>query len=176
MLQKSIKAGAYWLKIYGIGLRLAVNASEIQFRTKLLFDKIKQQIELHHWDHSLLEIEINEGLLLDSSLELTTCIDQINNGGVRLSVDDFGTGYSALSYLKNFPVSTVKIDRSFVTDLPNDHENKILVQAIIAMAHGPWLEVVAEGVETEAQWRFLQPLNCVRPWLLFWKTHAETQV
>lgn len=160
VLQQSIEAGAHWLKTYGIGLRLAVNASAIQFRTNLLFDKIKQQIELHHWDPSLLEIEINEGLLLDSTLEITTYIDQINNSGIRLSVDDFGTGFSALSYLKNFPVSTVKIDRSFVTDLPNDHENKILVKAIIAMAHGLGLEVIAEGVETEAQWRFLQSLNC----------------
>jgi EAL domain-containing protein (putative c-di-GMP-specific phosphodiesterase class I) len=160
VLQKSIEAVADWLKIYGIRLRLAVNASAIQFRTNLLFDKIKQQIELHHWDHSLVEIEIHETLLLDSSLEITTYIEQIYDYGVRLPVDDFGTGYSALSYLKNFPVSTVKIDHSFVTDLPNDHENKILVQAIIAMAHGPVLEVVAEGAETEAQWRFPQSLDC----------------
>lgn len=160
VLRQSIEAGAHWLKTYGIGLRIAVNASTIQFRNHLLFDTIKQQIELHQWDPSLLEIEITEGLLLDNSTQVTTYINEINKNGVRLSVDDFGTGFSALSYLKNYPVSTVKIDRSFITDLPNDHENKVLVQAIIAMAHGLGLEVVAEGVESEAQWRFLQSLKC----------------
>ncbi len=160
VLRKSIEAGAHWLKTYGVGLRVAVNASAIQFRTNLLFETIKEQIEIHHWDPSLLEVEITEGLLLDSSIQVTTYIEEINKCGVRLSVDDFGTGFSALSYLKNFPVNTVKIDRSFVTDLPNDHENKVLVQAIIAMAHGLGLEVIAEGVETKAQWQFLQSLKC----------------
>ena len=79
---------------------------------------------------------------------------------MRLSVDDFGTGFSALSYLKNYPVSTVKIDRSFIMDLPDDKENAVLVQAIIAMAHGLRLEVIAEGVETAAQWEYLRSLEC----------------
>ncbi len=79
---------------------------------------------------------------------------------MRLSVDDFGTGFSALSYLKNYPVSTVKIDRSFIMDLPGDKENEVLVQAIIAMAHGLRLEVIAEGVETEEQWEFLRRHKC----------------
>ncbi|MDH3857019.1 MAG: EAL domain-containing protein, partial [Gammaproteobacteria bacterium] len=73
---------------------------------------------------------------------------------------DFGTGFSALSYLKNYPVSTVKIDRSFIMDLPGDKENTVLVRAIIAMAHGLRLEVIAEGVETAEQWDYLKSLNC----------------
>jgi len=160
VLEKSIEAGAYWLKHYGVGLRLAVNASTIQFRSNLLFETIKKQIESHHWDPSLLEVEITEGLLLDDSVQVMTYINEINDCGVRLSVDDFGTGFSALSYLKNYPVSTVKIDRSFVMDLPNDSENKVLVKAIVAMAHGLGLEVIAEGVETQEQWLFLQSLGC----------------
>ncbi len=160
VLRQSIEAGVDWLKAYGIGLRIAVNASTIQFRSNLLFETIKQQIKSHHWDPSLLEIEITEGLLLDDSTQVTTYVREINNCGVRLSVDDFGTGFSALSYLKNYPVSTVKIDRSFIVDLPNDHENKVLVKAILAMAHGLGLEVIAEGVETEAQWSYLKSLNC----------------
>ena len=75
-------------------------------------------------------------------------------------MDDFGTGFSALSYLKNYPVNTVKIDRSFIMDLPDDKENTVLVQAIIAMAHGLRLDVIAEGVETEEQWEYLKLLNC----------------
>ncbi|MCP4187055.1 MAG: EAL domain-containing protein [Gammaproteobacteria bacterium] len=160
VLIKAIEAGVNWLEQHDIGLRLAVNASTIQFRNNLLFDTIKNQIALHNWDPSLLEIEITEGLLLDHSIQVTTYINEINNCGVRLSVDDFGTGFSALSYLKNYPVSTVKIDRSFIMDIPHDKESKVLVKAIIAMAHGLGLEVIAEGVETEEQWQYLQLLGC----------------
>lgn len=160
VLQKAIETGAHWNQRYGIGLRIAVNASSIQFRNNMLFDTIKQQIETHGWNPDLLEVEITEGLLLDDSPEVNTYINEISTHGVRLSVDDFGTGFSALSYLKNYPVSTVKIDRSFIMDLPDDKENAVLVQAIIAMAHGLRLEVIAEGVETAEQWAYLKALDC----------------
>jgi len=160
VLKKAVETGAEWNRQFGIGLRIAVNASTIQFRNHLLFDAIKEQIDIHGWNPDLLEIEITEGLLLDDSPEVNTYISEISNCGVRLSVDDFGTGFSALSYLKNYPVNTVKIDRSFIMDLPGDKENEVLVQAIIAMAHGLRLEVIAEGVETAEQWEFLRSLNC----------------
>ena len=160
VLKKGIETAAHWNQRFGIGLRIAINASSIQFRNHLLFDAIKQQIERHNWNPDLLEVEITEGLLLDDSPEVNTYINEISNYGVRLSVDDFGTGFSALSYLKNYPVSTVKIDRSFIMDLPGDKENEVLVQAIIAMAHGLRLEVIAEGVETIEQWEYLRSLKC----------------
>ena len=160
VLKRAIETGAHWNHHFGIGLRIAVNASSIQFRNNLLFDTIKNQIDTHDWNPDLLEIEITEGLLLDDSPEVNTYINEISNCGVRLSVDDFGTGFSALSYLKNYPVSTVKIDRSFIMDLPGDKENAVLVQAIIAMAHGLRLEVIAEGVETAEQWEYLRSLKC----------------
>jgi len=160
VLSRAIETGAYWNERFGIGLRIAVNASSIQFRNNMLFDTIKEQIETHAWNPDLLEVEITEGLLLDDSPEVNTYINAISDCGVRLSVDDFGTGFSALSYLKNYPVNTVKIDRSFIMDLPDDKENTVLVQAIIAMAHGLRLEVIAEGVETEEQWEYLKLLNC----------------
>jgi len=160
VLKQAIATGAHWYQRFGIELRIAVNASSIQFRNNLLFDTIKKQIASHCWNPALLEIEITEGLLLDDSTEVNAYIDAISNWGVRLSVDDFGTGFSALSYLKNYPVSTVKIDRSFIMDLPGDKENAVLVQAIIAMAHGLRLEVIAEGVETAEQWEYLKSLDC----------------
>lgn len=160
VLRKAIETGAHWNQRFGISLRIAVNASSIQFRNNLLFDTIKEQIEIHGWNPDLLEVEITEGLLLDDSPEVNTYINEISMHGVRLSVDDFGTGFSALSYLKNYPVSTVKIDRSFIMDLPADKENAVLVQAIIAMAHGLRLEVIAEGVETAEQWEYLKALDC----------------
>jgi diguanylate cyclase (GGDEF)-like protein len=160
VLKEAIATGAHWQQRFGIELRIAVNASSIQFRNNLLFDTIKEQIDNHSWNPDLLEVEITEGLLLDDSPEVNTYIDAISNCGVRLSVDDFGTGFSALSYLKNYPLSTVKIDRSFIMDLPGDKENAVLVQAIIAMAHGLRLEVIAEGVETAEQWDYLKSLDC----------------
>ncbi len=160
VLKEAIATGAHWQQRFGIELRIAVNASSIQFRNNLLFDTIKEQIDNHAWNPDLLEVEITEGLLLDDSPEVNTYIEAISNCGVRLSVDDFGTGFSALSYLTNYPVSTVKIDRSFIMDLPGDKENAVLVQAIIAMAHGLRLEVIAEGVETAEQWEYLKSLDC----------------
>jgi diguanylate cyclase (GGDEF)-like protein len=160
VLKKAIATGADWYERFGVQLRIAVNASSIQFRNNLLFDTIKEQIDSHAWNPNFLEVEITEGLLLDDSPEVNTYINAISNCGVRLSVDDFGTGFSALSYLKNYPVSTVKIDRSFIVDLPGDKENEVLVQAIIAMAHGLRLEVIAEGVETAEQWEYLRLLDC----------------
>jgi diguanylate cyclase (GGDEF)-like protein len=160
VLKKAIATGADWYERFGVQLRIAVNASSIQFRNNLLFDTIKEQIDSHAWNPNFLEVEITEGLLLDDSPEVNTYINAISNCGVRLSVDDFGTGFSALSYLKNYPVSTAKIDRSFIVDLPGDKENEVLVQAIIAMAHGLRLEVIAEGVETAEQWEYLRLLDC----------------
>ena len=160
VLKNALATGAQWNKRFGVELRIAVNASSIQFRNNLLFEAIKEQIDTHDWNPDLLEVEITEGLLLDDSAEVNTYIQAISDCGVRLSVDDFGTGFSALSYLKNYPVSTVKIDRSFIMDLPGDKENEVLVQAIIAMAHGLRLEVIAEGVETAEQWEYLRALEC----------------
>ena len=160
VLKNALATGAEWNQRFGVALRIAVNASSIQFRNNLLFDAIKEQIDTLAWNPDLLEVEITEGLLLDDSPEVNTYIQAISDCGVRLSVDDFGTGFSALSYLKNYPVSTVKIDRSFIMDLPNDKENAVLVQAIIAMAHGLRLEVIAEGCETAEQCEYLRSLNC----------------
>ena len=160
VLRQAMQKATEWKERYNIRLRLAINASSIQFRNNMLYETVMDLLEIHNCDPELLELEITEGLLLDDSKEVASYINKINEHGVRLAVDDFGTGFSALSYLKNYPVSSVKIDRSFVMDLPDDKENEVLVQAIIAMAHGLGLEVIAEGVETAAQWQFLQDLDC----------------
>lgn len=133
VLKKAVETGAQWNRQFAIRLRIAVNASTIQFRNDLLFETIKEQIETHDWSPELLEVEITEGLLLDDSSEVNTYIEEISNCGVRLSVDDFGTGFSALSYLKNYPVNTVKIDRSFIMDLPGDKESEVLVRARVLL-------------------------------------------
>ena len=107
-----------------------------------------------------LELEITERLLLSDSDKIGKQLVDIRDLGFNMSIDDFGTGYSSLSYLKRCPVNTVKIDKSFIFGLPDDQENATLVTAIVAMAHGLNLKVIAEGVETEEQWGFLKQVNC----------------
>ena len=141
-------------------LHLAVNASSLQFNNSQLHNEISYLISNNIISADKLEIEITEGVLLDRSGRAEEQLLAIHNLGVSLSVDDFGTGYSSLSYLKNCPITTVKIDRSFVSDIPNDKDNMILVRTIIAMAKGLNLKVIAEGVETEQQAEFIKQEGC----------------
>ncbi len=141
-------------------LNIAINASSLQFKNALLFQAIQKAVANQCLDANRLEIEITESLLLEKSDNVRQQMDDICALGAQLSIDDFGTGYSALSYLKQCPVNTVKIDRSFIAEIPHSHESCALVKAIIAMSHALNLKVIAEGIETESQWRFLQQQQC----------------
>jgi EAL domain-containing protein (putative c-di-GMP-specific phosphodiesterase class I) len=109
---------------------------------------------------SLLELEITESMVVQNPAHAVALLDGLKAMGVRLSIDDFGTGYSSLSYLKRFPIDNLKIDRSFIQDLPADGEDAAITRAIIAMAHSLKLTVIAEGVETDRQRQFLRQHNC----------------
>jgi EAL domain-containing protein (putative c-di-GMP-specific phosphodiesterase class I) len=87
-------------------------------------------------------------------------LEKLKSSGVQIAIDDFGTGYSSLAYLKRFPIDTLKVDRSFIRDIPADSGDKMITRAIIAMAHSLKLKVVAEGVETAEQLAFLRTLHC----------------
>jgi EAL domain-containing protein (putative c-di-GMP-specific phosphodiesterase class I) len=107
-----------------------------------------------------LELEITERLLLEELPDTTQALRELDSSGVRLAIDDFGTGYSSLGYLKRFPVHVLKIDRSFVGDVLDDADDAALVRAILALAHALRLDVVAEGVESQAQAEFLHTNGC----------------
>jgi EAL domain-containing protein (putative c-di-GMP-specific phosphodiesterase class I) len=107
-----------------------------------------------------LELEITESVLLDDHKEVTDELNNLRAVGLKLSLDDFGTGYSSLSYLKRFRFDVLKIDRSFVAGVPGNPDDVSLVKAILAMAKGLDLEVVAEGVESHEQLRFLRAQGC----------------
>jgi EAL domain-containing protein (putative c-di-GMP-specific phosphodiesterase class I) len=109
---------------------------------------------------SCLELEITETMLMDAVEAAAMTIDRLHELGVKLAIDDFGTGYSSLNYLKKFPIDTVKVDRSFVKDIPNDPDDMEITAAVIAMAHRLKMAVVAEGVETAEQLAFLSQHNC----------------
>ncbi len=142
------------------GVRVAVNLSARQFRQKGLVGIVEQALRDSGLDADLLELELTESMLMHHADDAVQTLGQLDDMGVRLAIDDFGTGYSSLSYLKRFPIHTLKIDRSFVNDISTDPDDAAIVTAIVAMGHGLNLDVLAEGVETEAQAAFLRSLSC----------------
>jgi EAL domain-containing protein (putative c-di-GMP-specific phosphodiesterase class I) len=108
----------------------------------------------------LLEVEITETAVMEDFERAILTLNALTGAGIHLSVDDFGTGYSSLAYLKHLPLSTLKIDRSFLSDSIPDQQDELIITAIIAMAHSMGLRVVAEGVESNAQKAFLAGLGC----------------
>ncbi|MBT9528446.1 MAG: EAL domain-containing protein [Rhizobacter sp.] len=141
-------------------INMAVNLSVRQFADEGLLDDIASILAETGMTPGLLELEITEGMLIhniERAIKLLTAIKQL---GVRLAIDDFGTGYSSLGQLKNFPIDTLKVDRSFIRDLATDSEDKAITSAIIAMGKTLSLTVVAEGVETIEQQTFLRDQAC----------------
>lgn len=160
VLQSACRQAAAWCKA---GLldsleHVAVNLSACQARDPGLMDDIRAILQETQLPHGLLELEITEGVLMDNIHANVELMRRLQETGIHLSVDDFGTGYSSMSYLKRLPIDQLKIDRSFVHDLPG--EGEAIVTAIIAMAHSLHLKVVAEGVETLQQVEFLRKAGC----------------
>ncbi|MCG7954583.1 MAG: EAL domain-containing protein [Candidatus Thiodiazotropha endolucinida] len=139
---------------------LSVNVSTVQFQYEGFLEKMADLLKANQHLSSRLFLEITESVFLNEHREPGVRLGELRKQGIRISIDDFGTGYSSLSYLKRFPVDKIKIDRSFVRDVTTDPEDAALCEAIIAMAHHLGLMVVAEGVETLAQWQFLRNSGC----------------
>jgi diguanylate cyclase (GGDEF)-like protein len=141
-------------------LRVAVNLSARQFADGLLLPKLTSIIQDSGLDPSSLELEITESVVMAHGEHAVEVLENLKSTGVQIAIDDFGTGYSSLAYLKRFPIDTIKIDRSFIRDIPEDPGGKKITRAVIALAHSLKLKVVAEGVETDAQMSFLRVQHC----------------
>ena len=141
-------------------LDVAVNLSARQFADPMLLPKLTSIIRRSGLNPSSLELEITESLVMSHGGSAVAVLQQLKSLGVRIAIDDFGTGYSSLAYLKRFPIDTLKVDRSFIRDIPADSGDKQITRAIIAMAHSLRLRVVAEGVETADQLKFLRKERC----------------
>jgi diguanylate cyclase (GGDEF)-like protein len=150
----------HWLDAGLPSVRMAVNVSAMQFRDEDLLASILEILATHGLLPEQLDLELTESTLMDNVDSTIETLVRFNDAGVCLSIDDFGTGYSSMSYLKRFPVRALKIDRSFVADLPHDRENAGITRAIIAMADSLGLEVVAEGIETPDQAKVLEQYGC----------------
>jgi EAL domain-containing protein (putative c-di-GMP-specific phosphodiesterase class I) len=171
VIQEACKQMHQWQPLLNDSFSLAVNLSPRQFKTSRLADVIAETLQRYQIPPHQLELEITESLLLDDQPTTQTLMQQLKGMGLRLSIDDFGTGYSALSYLRRFSLDVLKIDRSFITDLPNNQDLGALVRAIIYMAHELNLKVIAEGIETHEQLAFLRAQNCDYG-QGFWFSHA----
>jgi len=139
---------------------VAINFSTFQFRRSSLVQGVADACSRHGVKTHQLEIELTENAIMQDPRETAKTLDQLHEMGVSLSIDDFGTGYSSLNYLKRFPIDKLKIDRSFIEDLPHDLNDSAIVQAIINLAKSLRMIVIAEGVETKAQLDFLRSLSC----------------
>lgn len=141
-------------------LTLAINLSALQFRQSDLAEQITSALAANGLPGHALDIEVTESVVMEDAMATIQAIDNMKNMGLKLSIDDFGTGYSSLSYLKRFKADKLKIDRSFVRDIPHDADDTAIARAIINMAKNLNMKVVAEGVETIEQWHFLQREGC----------------
>jgi diguanylate cyclase (GGDEF)-like protein len=139
---------------------VAVNLSARQFSEADLVDDVATILKESGLDPRLLELEITESLLMQNLDRAIRVLSSFNKMGIRLAIDDFGTGYSSLSNLKRFPLTTLKIDRAFVSDLPHDRDDCVITDAIVGMGKSLSMTVVAEGVETEKQLAFLRSHGC----------------
>lgn len=160
VLQTACRQVAAW-RDAGLGLmHVSVNLSARQTRDSQLVHDIIGALRDADIPASQLELEITETVLMDNVHANVDLLNRLQTAGIRLSIDDFGTGYSSMAYLKRFPIDQVKIDRTFVRDIPGNRDDEAITTAIIAMATSLGLSVVAEGVETEAQLAFLRSAGC----------------
>ena len=141
-------------------VRVAVNVSGHQFQQTDFVDTVASALLASNLDPACLELELTESTIMERTEENISTLKRLKGLGVQLAIDDFGTGYSSLSYLKRFPIDRIKIDRSFIMNIPGDTDDAAITDAVIALAHSLRYKVVAEGVETQEQLDYLRSRHC----------------
>jgi EAL domain-containing protein (putative c-di-GMP-specific phosphodiesterase class I) len=126
----------------------------------MLLTKLTRIIRSSGLEPSSLELELTESMVMSNGEGGVNVLEELKSIGVQIAIDDFGVGYSSLAYLKRFPIDILKVDRSFIRDIPTESSDKKIVRAIVVMAHSLGLQVVAEGVETADQLKFLRAQHC----------------
>ena len=160
VLKTACEQSAAWRRLGLPALGMAVNLSPRQFKDPGLAQDVTTTLRESGLEAELLELEITEGMIMNSIEQAVQAATVIKRIGVRLAIDDFGTGYSSLSQLKRFPIDTLKIDRSFIRELPDNSEDMAITESIISLGKALGVNVVAEGVETAAQESFLRSHGC----------------
>jgi diguanylate cyclase (GGDEF)-like protein/PAS domain S-box-containing protein len=157
-------------------IRVSINCSAPQVSQEDFIDRIVQTLNKHGLPGSCLEVEITENIIMNDMSMVVQKLRKLTSLGIKIAIDDFGTGYSSLSYLQQFPINTLKIDKSFVGSIHVNDGGTSIVDAIVAMAHGLKLNLIAEGVETDPQLEYLKGLGCaeIQGWLFGKAESAET--
>jgi len=159
VLREAMRCARRW-QAEGLHLPIAVNLSNMQFQQCGFVEALAELLESERVQGAALELELTERMLMDDLAEVKAALGRIQAMGIRIAIDDFGTGYSSLGHLKELPIDRVKIDRSFVQDLPERRDACAITRAIVELGHSLGMSVVAEGVETVAQRDFLRELGC----------------
>jgi EAL domain-containing protein (putative c-di-GMP-specific phosphodiesterase class I) len=161
MINHVLNDMTYW-KAGGLDVRqVAINASPAEMRQTTFVNNLIESLDNSGVSYGEIEIEITEGVLLGAGADASRkAIERMSALGIPLALDDFGTGYASLSHLRSLPISTIKVDRSFVSEIGNNPTDKAIVAAIISMGKAVGMRVVAEGIETEAQQDILKDLGC----------------
>jgi diguanylate cyclase (GGDEF)-like protein/PAS domain S-box-containing protein len=160
VIHEACRKIAYWNKTNAGAVHLSVNVSGIQFFVGGLEEEVLKAIREHGIAPELLELELTESSLMSNAEETITVLQNLKALGIQISIDDFGTGYSSLAYLKRFPIDKLKIDIAFVREVTSNPDDAAIVLAIINMAHSLKLDVIAEGVEKDAQLSYLRRHGC----------------
>ncbi len=159
VLRQAIRQVECWQAL-GVDLMMSVNVSAVQFQQTNFVDTVAQLLAASSLRPGQLELELTESILVQNVDETLVRLDALVKLGIKLAIDDFGTGYSSLAYLKRFPIHRLKIDRSFVQDIPDDESDTAIATAVINLAHSLNLRVIAEGVENDTQRQFLLAAGC----------------
>jgi EAL domain-containing protein (putative c-di-GMP-specific phosphodiesterase class I) len=159
VLGEAVRQAALWQRA-GVPVPVSVNVSPLQFQQHDFVDRVAAALHSEGLDPTLLELELTESILVRDLAEALERLNDLAALGVSLAIDDFGTGYSSLAYLKKFPIHKLKIDRSFISGLPDDESDHAIVSAIVQMGRALNLLTVAEGVETEGQRAVLELMHC----------------
>ena len=160
VFQESCSQAMQWIDAGLVPVSLAVNISALEFRQRNFVDGINRLLDEFGLPDELMQLEITEGVLMQDARASSQILHQLKDKGLQVAVDDFGIGYSSMSYLKQFPIDVLKIDRSFVHDIGSSSADDVIVSAVIGMGNSLRLKVVAEGVENQAQLAFLNQHNC----------------
>ena len=160
VLQQACRQQKIWEAHYGKPITMAVNLSPLQLRHETLVDDIAGVLRKENMPSHRLYLEVTESMLMQDVDHGAEIMQAIGRLGIDFALDDFGTGYSSLSYLTRLPVTTLKVDRAFVRDVPFNKNSSKVTQTIVALGHSLGLRTIAEGVETEAQTRFMREHNC----------------
>ena len=160
VIEESLQAYAEWKRKYHYPMVMSLNISAIQYKQSDFIEQVLHIMDKYDIAPSEIELEITESILIEDFAEITEKLAVLRDIGIKISLDDFGTGYSSLSYLKGLPIDTLKIDKSFIDTVITDENTRIITESIIYMVKKLGYETIAEGVETEEQYRYLNEIDC----------------